>query len=88
MAKRKTIGEYAKEYLEANGFDGVCWGDAHLMHDIARYAGLPHRSWHTEKQVLGALERSPLFEKCYFRGPRNRLCRWFVLRDSGPNRMP
>jgi len=82
VTKRKTIGEHAKEYLEANGFDSVGWGDSHLLHDIAEHAGLPHRGWRTEKQVLDALERSPLFEKRYFRGLRNRLCRWFVLRDS------
>jgi len=87
LAKRKTIGEYAKEYLETNGFDGVSWGDSYLLHDIAKYAGLPPRSWRTEKQVLDALDRSPLFSKYYFRGPQNRLCREFVLKGSEPDRM-
>lgn len=86
MSKRKTIGEFAKEYLEAKGFDSVAYGDAYLLHEIAEYAGLPHRSWRTEKQVLDALDRSPLFEKWYFRGCKNRLCRRFVIRDSETNR--
>ncbi len=82
---RKTIGEHAKEYLKANGLDSVGWGDTYLLHDIAEHAGLSHRGWHTEKQVLDALDRSPLFEKHYFRGRRNRLCRWFVFKDGGQN---
>lgn len=86
MSKRKTIGELAKEYLEANGFDSVAYGDAHLLHEIAEYAGLPHRSWRTEKQILDALDRSPLFEKWYFRGYKNRPCRWYVLKDSETSR--
>ena len=81
VAKRKTIAEFAREYLVENGFDAVAWGDSRLLHEIAEYAGLPHRAWRTEKQVLDALDRSPLFEKRYFRGLRNRPCRWFVVRE-------
>lgn len=82
---RKTIGEFAKEYLESRGFDSVACGDSCLMHEIAEYAGLPHRSWRTEKQILDALDRSPLFQKYYFCGIRNRLCRHFVIRGSEVN---
>lgn len=83
MSRRKTIGELAKEYLESQGFDSVSFGDSYLLHEIAEYAGIPHRSWRTERQILNALERSPLFEKYYFRGRRNRLCRMFVIKGSG-----
>lgn len=76
---RKTIGELAKEYMESRGYTFVCYGDACLLHEIAEYAGLGHRGWRTEKQVLDALDRSPLFEKRYFRGYRNRLWRSYHI---------
>ena len=70
MARRKTIAEYAKEYLEANGFDSVAHGDVYLLHE----------------KILDALDRSRLFEKRYFRGAKNRPCRWFVLKSRALNR--
>lgn len=82
MGRRKTIGEYAKEYLLFNGFDSVSWGDTYLLHEIAEYAGLLHRSWRTERQILNALERSPLFEKGYFRAYKGRLCRTFTVKTD------
>ncbi|RPF49601.1 hypothetical protein EDD75_0419 [Thermodesulfitimonas autotrophica] len=86
MAKRKTIGEFAKEYLESQGMDSVAFGDSYLLHEIAEYAGIPHRSWQTERQILNALERSPLFEKYLFRGWGNRLYRMFVIKGSKGDR--
>lgn len=77
---RKTIGELAKEYMQSHDHTFVCYGDVYLLHEIAEYAGLGHRSWRTEKQVLDALDRSSLFEKRYFRGYRNRLCRSYVIK--------
>jgi hypothetical protein len=38
-----------------------------LLHEIAEYAGLKHNGWHTEKNVLAALDRSKLFKKEYFK---------------------
>ena len=81
--RRKTIGELAWEYLKANGFPFVCRGDQHLLHEIAEYAGLGHRSWRTEKQVLDALDSCPrFFRKTYFRGPGNRVYRCYDLREE------
>jgi hypothetical protein len=39
---KKTIAEFAKEYLQSQGFDSVAWGDSMLLHEIAEYAGLKH----------------------------------------------
>lgn len=86
LAKKKTIGELAKEYLESQGMDSVSFGDSYLLHEIAEYAGIPHRSWRTERQILNALDRSPLFEKYYFRGRGNRLYRMFVIKGSEEDR--
>jgi hypothetical protein len=88
IVARKTIGEYAYEYLKANDHDGAMWGDAHLLHEIAEAAGRPHRSWRTEKAMLQALERSPLFVKGFVSlgGPKSghRLVRIFYRHDALP----
>lgn len=82
---RKTIAEYAKEYLEQNNFDAVGYGDSALLHEIAEYAGMKHNGWHTENNVLAALNRSELFEKRYFRGgfrSGKAICRSYIIRKE------
>lgn len=64
---RQTIAQIAHQYLTSRGFESVGYGDAHLLHEIAEMAGMPHESWKTEARVLNALEGSPLFEKWFFR---------------------
>lgn len=83
---RKTIGEYAKEYLISQGFNKVGYGDSGLLHEIADYANAKcaHNMWHTEVAILNALDRSPLFEKKYFiAGFRQQvLCRYFKIKGD------
>lgn len=82
---RKTIAEYAKEYLISQGFDGVGYGDSALLHEIAEYAGLKHNAWKTENNVLAALDRSALFEKRYFRGgfkSGKTICRSYMIKNK------
>jgi hypothetical protein len=64
---RKTIGQIAIEYMRAKGYKFVMAGDAHLLHEIAEEAGIPHQGPKTEKRVLDALDRSGLFVKQYVR---------------------
>lgn len=82
MGKRKTIGEIAAEYMRENGYTFVMHGDSHLLHEIAEAAGLPHRSWRTEEQVLNALDGSKAFVKTYVR--LHRLLRCFHLPEHAP----
>lgn len=73
----------AHDYLVANGFDAVAWGDTYNLDAIA------HLCTHTNlanlhpltrhKRLLDYLERSPLFEKRYYR--LQRLCRVFYVRE-------
>lgn len=63
---KKTIAEVAKEYLISRGFCSVGYGDSHLLHEIAEAAGVKHDGWRTERNILAALDRSPLFEKEFF----------------------
>lgn len=58
MKIMKTIGEKAAEYLRSQNITQVGHGDCHLLHDIAAYCGIPHRSWRTEEQILNALDRN------------------------------
>lgn len=81
---KKTIAEYAKEYLQLQGFDSVAWGDSMLIHEIAEYVGLKHDGWKTEKNILAALDRSKLFEKKYFLGgfKQQKLCRVYKIKGE------
>jgi hypothetical protein len=78
---RKTIGEYAKEYLQSKGFNSVQWGDSMLLHEIAEYAELKHQAWKTEKQILDALDRSKFFWKSFIR-IGNRDCRRYTIKKE------
>lgn len=59
---RKDIGETAVEHLAETGNPAVGWGDSVLLHEIAAKAGLKPNGPATERRVLNALGRSPLFE--------------------------
>lgn len=83
----KTIAEHAYEYLKEQDFDWVMWGDAHQLHAIQERAGRPHRSWKTEKSVLQALERSPLFVKAFTQLGNGRHVRMFWRHDAAPERL-
>ncbi len=68
---QKTIGEKTAEYMKSKNIDRVGHGDIHLLHEIAEYCGIPHRSWQTENQILNALDRNvksknPKFKKWYY----------------------
>jgi len=79
---RRTIAQFAHEYLIEKGFDIVGYGDTHLLHEIADYSGREHNSWKTEMNILNALERAPaLFEKHYFRANRG-LARVFKVKHG------
>jgi hypothetical protein len=72
FVRQKTIGEKASEYLKSQNITQVGHGDCHLLHDIAAYCGIPHRSWRTEEQILNALDRDakskePNFKKWFYR---------------------
>lgn len=68
---RRTIAQVAAQHLRQHGHPAVGYGDTLLLHEIAAAAGLPPKSWRTEKNVLAALERAPhLFEKRYYRSRR------------------
>ena len=83
-SRRPTIAEIAYQHLASCGLDRICYGDAVLLHEIAEKAGRPHKSWMTERNVLNALEDSPLFEKRYFRATRG-LARMFVIKEDNEN---
>lgn len=85
MTRRKTIAEHAYEHCKDRGHPGVGYGDSFLLHEIAEVAGIPHRSWRTERQILNALDRSKqsLFVKRFFRNGR-RLTRVFYRFDALP----
>lgn len=65
--KHKTIAQYAKEYLLANGHNGVMWGDCwnlDAIADLCTHTNLTKQhplNRHT--RILNALEKSDLFEK-------------------------
>lgn len=84
-----TIAQAAHDHLTERGEDFVMWGDSRLLHEINARAGRPARSWRTEKYVLDALDRSPLFVKRYVRlgglGSGKRLVRCFELKGKEPN---
>lgn len=52
---KKTIAQYAKEYLESKGFNAVGYGDSTLLHEIADYTGLKHNAWRTEKKCFSGI---------------------------------
>lgn len=64
---KKTIAQHAKEYLLANGFDAVMWGDVWNLDAIAEQCthtnllSLHPLNRHT--RILNALEKSDLFIK-------------------------
>lgn len=68
--------------MREQGHTFVMCGDSFLLHEIAEAAGLPHRSWQTEKQVLDALDRSKMFVKTFVRC--HRIVRCFHLPEHAP----
>ena len=80
----KTIAQIAHKHLTDHGFDRVMYGDAHLLHEIAEAAGMKHDGWKTERNVLNALEESPLFDKQYFRAMHG-LARVFICQITPPS---
>lgn len=81
----KTIGEKAAEYLESKNFDGVMHGDCSLLHEIAEYCGIKHRSWKTEKQILDAIDRCNLFRKSYDYHRGRTIRSFFIIKSRNDN---
>jgi len=75
--KKPTIGKIAADYMRQHDYKFVMLGDAHLLHEIADVAGIPHKGFDTEIRVLNALDRSNEFVKGYVRV--HRLVRCFYL---------
>lgn len=79
---RKTIGAIALAYMRSKGYQFVMCGDAHILHEIADAAGIAHRSWITEKQIINAIDRSGLFVKLFINAAGRR--RVFYLPEFAP----
>ena len=85
-----TLAEAARIRLRREeGSWSVMQGDSHLLHEINALAGRPARGHKTERCVLSALDRSPMFTKSYVRvhlwgryGWREALVRRFELREE------
>ena len=70
--------------LRETGNPAVMWGDTHLLHEIAKRAGLKINGWKTERQVLNNLTRCPgiLIPKHTICGGHERLVRIFRLPNN------
>ena len=99
MKKKKTIAEHMADVLTENNYTLVWMGDCDLIEECASRANMkasrPPRRY---RNVLAALDRSPLFTKGYLTAcnmtgkpglERNQRFRCFRLKNKPPaNRRP
>jgi len=81
--KRKRVCDAAVEVLRETKNEAVMWGDSGLLHLIAERAGIAHRAWETEDQIIAALSKTPgLLIPGHTLNGRNRRVRIFRLPES------
>lgn len=80
--KEKTIAHYAVEHLKESGLDSIMTGDVMLTHEILTKAGQPHRGPNSNRFLMMALVRSPLFEKKLVSVPGKRAVRCLFVKPS------
>jgi hypothetical protein len=71
VRRRECVAEITARHLRATKNPAVMWGDVHLLHEVARLAGLKEDGPPTQKRVLDAIDRSHrgVLVKGRIRGP-------------------